>query len=276
MKRFIFSLLVTVSFSLQVHAQVAVFDAGVSGFLSAFEIERGLQWAETTWEWGQKAKQFKKMIESLGDQIDLAVQNLKSLKDIRSYSDFMDWYNRQLYFEKSAVQSFDSMNVSIGKKNYKLSDIVGIGEGLQNSYIDVWKEDFTEDQRRALWLKLGMTPANYAYVTPFRQKGRELNSQFFSAAGIQNDWYMRNVERNNQRLEQLAEDNNRETNDKLGIKEIAIMQLESSMENNKLLNDIAMNQALQMQMQATDNYLKNSPQYDPFDLHWKNGFEPLN
>lgn len=125
---------------------------------------------------------------------------------------------------------------------------------------------------------MGLTPANYAYVKSFKEKQRNMSEEFFFASDIRNDWYIRNMERNNERQERLVRDKNisADSLDKMGELEVLQLMLESSMENNKVLNDIAMNQAYQMEMQATEYYLNELDHDAPVLSDWStSGFRSL-
>jgi hypothetical protein len=174
------------------------------------------------------------------------------------------------------MDMFKKANISIGNKNYSLYDLEGIVDAVDYEYVDYWNREFTDKQRKEMWLGLGLTPANYAYVQPFREKARELSREAFYASDIQNEWYVRNVERNNERQEKIAADKNKSEEDQMGEKEVMQLLLESSMENNKVLNDIAMMQAKQLEMQATQYYLDQAQPDAPLFSDWpSDGFEPF-
>jgi hypothetical protein len=279
MKKFL--LLLVVVFLLPasfVHAQLAVVDAGMATLMTYSTVEQVLHYAATVKEWAETALRFEQQLSHWKFQVERALQNMASAQDIESWSDFTSWYNRQLYYERRTIESFQNSKVNIGGKNYNFMDIEGMAYGFQDTYIDYWDKEFTEDQRRAMWLQLGMTPSNYAFVQPFRQKGRELAQEFFFASDIQNDWYTRNMERNNERQRRLAEDKHLdvEDKDKLTEKEILMNLLESSMENNIVLNDIAMFQAKELEMRAVEHYLDEAPADIPPFSDWpEDGFRSL-
>jgi len=278
MKRVLFFILVTVLSSRLAHAQLAVVDAGVAALMTYSEVERAIHFAKQVAEIAEQAERFKQQVDHWKFQVERTMQNLQSAGDIESWSDFKSWYNRQLYYERMTIESFKDSKVSIGNKSYNFTDIEGMADGFKDTYVDYWDKEFTEDQRRAMWLQLGMTPSNYAYVQPFRQKGRELAQEFFFAGDIQNDWYTRNMERNNERQERLAMDKQlkNDDKDKLTEKEILMHLLESSMENNIVLNDIAMFQAKELEMRAVEHYLEQTPADIPVFSEWPDGgFGPL-
>jgi hypothetical protein len=269
MKRFFLPLLVVFLLPLHFsHAQLAVIDAGVNTLLTVSGIDQVIHYAQEVTEWVETANRFNQQVQHWKFQVERTLQNLKGAKDIKSWSDFMSWYNRQLYMEKQTMDMFKNANISIGNKNYSLYDLEGIVDAVDNKYVDYWNREFTDQQRKEMWLGLGLTPANYAYVQPFREKARELSREAFYASDIQNEWYVRNMERNNERQTKIAADKNLAEEDQMGEKEVMQLLLESSMENNKLLNDMAMMQAKQLEMQATQYYLEQTEPDVPVFSDW--------
>jgi len=255
---------------------VLVADAAMEAISTYSTIEQIIHYGQQILEWVETANRFRQQVEHWKFQVERTLQNLKSAQDIKSYNDFMSWYNRQLYLERQTIDSFKKANISIGNKKYSLYDLEGIIDAVDDRYIDYWDKEFTEKQRKEMWVGLGLTPANYAYVQTFKQKERELSREAFFAKDIQNEWYVRNMERNNERQEKLTADKNKPIEEQMGEKEIAQLILESSMENNKVLNDIAMMQAQQLEMQAAKYYLDQAEVDSPILSDWPdNGFRPL-
>jgi hypothetical protein len=279
MRKLLFLLLVLFLLPLQFnHAQLLVIDPIANAILEKSGLDQVIHYAQQVMEWVETANRFQQQLKHWKFQVDGYIQNIKSAGDIRSYKDFTNWYNRQLSIERKAVDSAKNANIEIGNKNYSLFNLEGIADAVDGRYIDYWNNEFTDEQRRAVWLGMGLTPSNYAYVQPFREKARELSREAFFTSDIQNEWYVRNMERNNERQKRLARDKTflPDGPDKMGELEVLQLMLESSMENNKVLNDIAMNQAYQMEMQAAEYYL-NELDYDaPVLSDWSvGGFGPL-
>jgi hypothetical protein len=276
MKRFLLLSSVVVFLPCQiVHSQLAVFDAAVSTIMEKTHFDQVIHYAQMIDQAINQVNLIKNQIEHAVYMANMAVQNLTSA-DINSFDDFMDWYNRQLYLERMTVESFKNMNVTIGKKNYNFMDIEGMAGGFNETYIEYWNNEFTEEQRKEMWLTLGLTPSNYAYVQPFRERGRELAREFLAASSIRNNEYMKNMQANNLRQDKLARDKYLGLEEKMGEKEVLMMILESSMENNKVLNDIAMYQAMEMERKAVEMYMDQTPMQEPQFSSWpENGFRPL-
>jgi len=270
MKKFllVFLVLVFIPFFNIFSQPMAVIDASLNSLMTTSSVAQYIHYAQMVADNIQQIAQFATMIENMVEQGQRAVQNLASAKDIRSWDDFMDFYNRQLYLERKTAQAFDNINVTIGKKQYHITDIEGMAYGFNKSYVDYWKKEFTPEQEREMWLQLGLTPSNYAYVKPFREKAREITKANLTAAGIQNEWYMRNMQNNKEKQDKLAADEGKDTKNKMGSKEITMMILESLLETNKVLNDIAMNQAIEREEKAVHQLLKQAPNDTPDMSNW--------
>jgi len=259
------------------HGQVAfVMDVALNSLMQSSHVEQAIHYAQMVNDNIQQIEQFRQMIVNTGNQIDMAMQNLKSVTDIKSWDDFMDWYNRQLYLERQAMETWDNMSVKIGKKDYKLNDVYGMAEGFKDTHIDYWNKEFTEEQRREMWLGLGLTPANYAYVQPFRAKANEITKRNLTRVQIENGTYMQNMQKNRERQEKLAKDHLNSPENQMGSKELLMMTLESLMETNKVANDIAMNMAMDMEQRAVNEALLKSIIDKPPLANWRtDGFEPF-
>jgi len=207
--------------------------------------------------------------------MEMATQNIKSFKNINSWDDFWGWYNRQLYYERMAEESVRGMNVTIGKKNYSLYDLEGISDGLDNTLgPKYWEKEFTEEQRREMWLGLGLSPSNYAYVQPYRQKALEVKRELFAMSSIQNERNKKTSEENKKDLEELKADSEKSDKDKMGQKEVAQMGVQATIRGVEVLEDMAAMQAKQMEAQGIKEALNAAPDSQPHLADWSNnGFE---
>jgi hypothetical protein len=59
---------------------------------------------------------------------------------------------------------FNSIGMNIGGQRYGIREAMDIPGALVNDFKETAAGDFTEAQRRRMYVKLGMTPANYYYV----------------------------------------------------------------------------------------------------------------
>lgn len=276
MKRFF--LLPLVVFLLPVwaaNAQTSVTAPLVETLLSSQFTANAVHYADIIEKTISQGSQFAVMIDNLYRQAEMAAQNLKSFGDIESFSGLMHWYNRQLDYEKRTVEAFNNMSFSVGKKSYKLTDIEGMAYGVKKEFFDVWDDEFTEEEKREMWLTLGLTPANYAYVQVWKEKEREIVKNFLTAKPVHNEKYAGHMKRNGERQKTLADDKTLGLDDKMGEKEVLTIIAETSIANNEVLNDILMLQVEDKELRAVEEYQKRAPVDQPTVAYWKRGFEPL-
>jgi hypothetical protein len=173
MKRFIFVFLVVAFLpATRINSQVVTVGAVTDLLMQKAHADQILYYVDSLAELVKTAEKTEAMFENLEKQFQNQIQNISNISQIHSYKDFMNWYNRQLYLERRTEETWNNMHITIGKKNYKITDAKGIGYGLQDTYIDYWNKEFTEEQRREMWVELGLTPSNYAYISTWRERER--------------------------------------------------------------------------------------------------------
>jgi anaerobic ribonucleoside-triphosphate reductase len=275
MKKFIVLVLVLVFIPcLSVYGQLAVADAFVATIMEETKIDQGIAFGQMIKDNITQIANFTVLIEQTVQQVQFAMQNLASAKDIRSWDDFTDWYNRQLYLERNAIETIKGMSVNIGRKSYSLWDIEGMADGFNESYVNYWNNEFTEEQRKAMWLELGLTPSNYAFVQPFREKGREVTRQLFTALDIQNKKNMQSSQNNKDILDKHESDSQKPPDQQIGQKEVEQDLLKVSISIDEKLSDISTMQALDLQAKGIDRYLDQTPPNAPPLSEWPDdGFE---
>jgi len=251
-----------------VHAQMGVFDATLNALLSVTQVEQLVKFGQMIENGSEQIFYLKNQFETMGENLKMTVDNLSRIGEIGSWDDFMEWHNRQLYLEKKTEDSFTGMNISIGSKNYSLWDVEGIGYGIKETYVDYWDKEFNDEQRKEMWLGLGLTPSNYAYVQTWREREQSLARKFLTSSSIQNEEYIKGMTRNNEFLKKLAGDADRDIDDKIGEKELAAMNVEMSIHNNKALNDLIMMASDLMEMKAVEMYQAQTPIDRPVLSEW--------
>jgi hypothetical protein len=276
MKRFLFLLVIVFSPIYSSFAQVALtFDAALNSLLAGTWVEQAIYYGQIVKNGADSIIQFEQMIEKTGKQVEMAVQNLSSLGDVSNWNDFKDWYNRQLYLEHMAIDAVKGMDVTIGKKNYSMWDLEGIADGLNDTYgPGYWEKEFTEEQRREMWIGMGLTPANYAYVQPYRQKAREISREMLAMSKIQNiknQAYSYEVQRY---IDAIKADAKNKPEDQMGEKAYLQIQTGSLFRIEQELMDISSNQAKQMEAMGVNDALERTPDSRPPMADWSNkGFE---
>jgi len=175
MKRNLFAVTVIFFTALsQAPAQMAVIDAAAATLMKSTHAENIIYYGQMVSNMVTSAENTYQQLQQMVNAEKRALENLKGITNVNSFDEFMDWNNRQLELERRVGQSFDSLSIKIGSKNVKLTDIEGLTGAAKETFIDYWKQDMTPEQRRQLYLSLGMTPANYAYMTTWEQKEKDL------------------------------------------------------------------------------------------------------
>lgn len=264
MKKVLLLLLVIVFLPVQaVHSQLIIGAPILETLATKAGIDQVIYYAQSLEQMVISVQNAIATAQHLYNQVEMAQRNLSRIGEISSFSDFFDWYNRQLYLERRSAETFDKMSITIGKKDYRLTDIDGMAYGMQDTFVDYWDREFTPEQRREMWLGLGMTPANYAYVQTWKQKEKELARKFLTSPAIKNNEYMQDMIRNNSILKRLAGDADMPLEDKMGEKEIAAINAEMSVHNNKILHDIGMSLAEIQEWLATERKLNEEIYFEP-------------
>jgi hypothetical protein len=106
------------------------------------------------------------------------MDNLLSVVDVRSFSDFMGWFNRKMYIARESERIYNDMGVKIGGKNYGLTDIDKIPDALRSEYVDRHWGDLSEEERYTVWKDLGLAPSNYFYLKTWEKRNEEIKKRF--------------------------------------------------------------------------------------------------
>jgi len=280
MKKFILVFLVIAFLpTMTVNAQMAVADGFAHGLLAGSKLEQGIYWAQQALDMVESIARLQEMVERFGKQIEMQMDNLANIGNIHSFKDFTTWHNRQLYLERMTEDAWNGMSIKIGKKDYKLTDVEGMAYGFKDTYVDYWDKEFTEAQREEMYVGLGLTPANYAYIKTWDAREQQLAKEFLAARIIHNANYMDEMTRNNEKLNELEKDKKKKADDpsKMGEKGVAVINAETNIANNKALNDINMNLLDLKEMIAVEKYQKKIKLMTPSMTKWdkEDGIKPL-
>jgi ribosomal protein L18 len=189
-----------------------------------------------------------------------ALENLKGITSVNSFDEFMNWYNRQLYLERQAENRFKNLGIKIGGKNYKLADIDKIPDAATNQYVDYW-DDFSPEQRRQMWLNLGMTPANYTYVQAWKAKEKEIADILLTNREVVNEENMAAMERNNKILA-------RAMNEEVGEKGVMQAILEVLVDTNRATREGNLDAAAVREWEAARARQETQAQNAPVLSDW--------
>ena len=269
MKRFLFLLVGVLFPCLCAHGQLAVIDATLNGLLIDTKAEQVAYFAQSLADSASQLEHLASQVEHAGKQVQMQMQNLANLRDVENLDGFKEWYNRQLYLEQMTEQSFKGMNVNIGKKNYSMWDLDGIADGLNDTYIQYWNKEFTEEQRREMWIGLGLSPANYAYVQPYRVKAREIAKEMFAMSAIQNHKNEKYAEAIDEISDEMKNDSKKDPKDQMGAKQVMQRILQMLFIQSEMFSDtnslLAKDLELKGAKEALDRPLQNDPELSNFD-----------
>jgi hypothetical protein len=279
MKKILFLLLLILLFSIPVYSQLAVTAPILETLFYESGLERVIHYAQMV---ADNVTQIELLIEqgqNMARTVQMTANNWRALGDVRSWNDFTDWYNRQLYMEQMTEQAFMGMSITIGNRSYPLMDIEGIARGIDETYIRYWENEFTPEQRQAMWVGLGLTPSNYAYVQTWRDRNHQVARRLFANAEIQNQNSMEQAIRDNEITTRVAQDQFLDEDDRLGERELLAYVLETMLSSTRQLREISGQIADIMQLQAVQYYLLQTPSDAPVISNWPDpstgGFAPL-
>jgi hypothetical protein len=285
MKKLLLLLLVIVFLPCFAHAQLTVIDAAVATILETTQIAHIIHYGKMVEDNVTSIMNLVYQVEHLANMVEMYVQNLQSLKDIDSWDDFTSWYNRQLYIEQQTTEAWNGLNVKIGTKDFHITDLEGMAHGVKSDFVDQWGKSLSEDQRREMWLGLGLTPENYAYTQPFREASRKTTQMFMAAGIIQNQKYMSDMQSIHKWQRKLGEDQLiSAVGKKMGEKEVLMILADTSIKNLRAVNDTNMLLTDFMKYLGEKEMLDNAPVdkppistwWDSDDEDGEKGFLPLN
>ena len=172
---------------LRVHAMSAV----QAGLLAAIEGTTAATLALQTIEFANQLKEMADTAKNTLAQLweakaaaDRAIKNIRSVGDIRSIDDFIKWHNRQLYLEREVEYRYDKASVKIGKNTYKLHEIDEVPNAIRNSFRDTFDGDFTEEEKRDLFISLGLAPSNYAYLKTWEERNNKIAKRILTYSDV--------------------------------------------------------------------------------------------
>jgi len=270
MKKVFFSLVFVVFFLFPMKAHAA---GAAAGAIGAFMVQEQLDHLAVALNWVTQAADAAMQIKHLYDQLEhmkasteRAINNLQGVLDVRSFSDFMGWFDRQLYLEREVERRYGNMGVTIGRKSYHVSEIDRIPDALKSEYVDRWGKELSEEERKKLWADLGLSPGNYMYLQTWKERGKKISQRVRTMNDIFYEELDDAASRNNALLAKFAEEN-----DKLDINEISkdqaaiLAQIEMAVrEGNIATNNLA------EQIQTLDEKNNGAFLYSPYPLAGSN------
>jgi hypothetical protein len=101
--------------------------------------------------------------------------------DVRSFTDFMNWFNRASYISRESERIYNDMGVKVGGKFYDLTEIDEIPDVIRNEYVDRHWGDLSEEERYKAWTNLGMSPSNYLYMKTWQGRNEEIKKRILTS-----------------------------------------------------------------------------------------------
>ncbi|MDR1211808.1 MAG: hypothetical protein LBK40_06210 [Spirochaetaceae bacterium] len=271
MKKMFLGILLILS-ALSAHAQFGVVSAPILESLTqATHIDQVIYYIQMVEQQMQAAANTYNQLQNMIRAEQRALDNLKGITQVSDFGDFMDWYNRQLYLERQTEQRFTNMGIKIGKKTYKVADIDQIPDAAGSRYgSEYWANEFTDEQRRAMWLNLGMTPANYAYVQTWKAKEDEIGRILLTNREIQNEEYQEAMLRNRELSDMVL-------NGDVGEKGVLQAIFEVLVDTNKASREGNMQYAMALEYQEARDKQGEAPANDPVISDWwgQSMFRPI-
>ena len=239
---------------------MAVVAPSLESLTSLLHLDKVAYYAQSLEQMVKSAINTYEQLQHAIEMSKMAFRNLRSITKVRGFNDLMDWYNRQLFLERMAEHKFMGMNVVIGGTRYNAKAIAEIPDALRENYRDYWFKEFTPEMRRKVWLDLGMTPSNYAYVQVWKEREKKLLQSILTKRETLNEEYMNDMDANKEIADRLDQDKALPDDKKLQEKELLSMILDISLRNNKKFNDILFDNAEAREYQAAkDLQLKRIP-----------------
>jgi len=185
----VFMLIMVLTCSFNVHAQLAVADGAVHTLMATLGIDQVIYYAQSLAQLVTNVMNTYQQVQYMIQAEQRALQNLTAIADVRSLDDFMRWQNRQLYMEREVEDRFNNLGVQIGNKMYRRQDIHDIPAALRTNYGDEYWDEFTEDQRKEMYTTLGLAPSNYVYVQTWAEREKDIGRRMLTYGYILDDEY---------------------------------------------------------------------------------------
>lgn len=243
------------------------------GIMQATHLENVAKYVIMIQQQVQQIEQTYNQFQNLMRMEQMAMDNLKSVSKISSYGGFMNWYNRQLYLERQSEQKLANLGVQIGGSKYTLKEITDIPEALKTQF----KPDFdtlSPEERKKLWIDLGLSPANYAYVQTWKERNKQIGSYLatkFSSTTSENEVMAKRYEALNAEYEADADKpENKKISEKALLMDANKLQTEANllqMESNELQaakNEFDYNKAMEAQAPPNQATLSDSFNDNPY------------
>jgi hypothetical protein len=279
MKRKFFTVLFCVSLfgvTQKAAAQIDVLAAPILATLQSTKIENALFYLDSLAQAVTNATNTYNQFQNMLRQEKMALDNLSKIGDVRDYGSFTNWFNRQLYLERRAENKFNAIEVTIGTNKYPLAEIADMPKAVAEGYFDkkFWENSLSERERIDIWNKMGLTPENYAYLKVWQAREKTLKEDIVTKLETINEENKARAEARAAMIEKINADADMPEDQKMGDKELAIMQVQTMMDTNEILSDMRYDNAVKNELEYAQGMAGSTPANRPtLSEHW--GIDPF-
>ncbi|GHV09367.1 hypothetical protein FACS189485_21850 [Spirochaetia bacterium] len=200
-----------------------------------------------------------------------AIQNLKNFdfSKMKTLDDWVDFFNHQMDLERRTEAIFSNIGVRVGGKTYGLMDTLDIPQAIAENEYNQWNSQFTDRERKKMWVHYGLKPANYYYMKTWQQREKDLVGKMAAKPEVVAETQIETAGK----VEQIV-NNARSTDSANALSQAQIemqgIQTQETMETNRLLaeqsalmvTEAQLKNQIQMPIGASDSFLKNDPVFD--------------
>jgi hypothetical protein len=239
-----------------------------------------LQWSDsiaTILSWRQQVLDMRDNItntyESMRRIVDTerrALENLRSIGDIRSIDDFWSWQNRVFFLARESEQHFNNIQFTVGNRSYGIREVDQIPDALRDNFSDPFARNFTDEERRRFLTQHGrLTAGNYVFMRSWQQRNQEIAQRIMSVDQVLADEFDDAADRNQEMMDRYANVNeDLQEREILMNTHITAMQMEMAIrEQTRLmveLHQYQLSRDRMMDTPPTPPFLSDSWNHNPF------------
>ncbi|MCL2205973.1 MAG: hypothetical protein FWB82_05580 [Treponema sp.] len=242
------------------------------GLLAGTNAERLYQYGRMIVQQTQSAANTYNQFQAALRAEQRAFNNLRGLQNVNSYAEFMAWYNRQIELERHSADRFNRMSIQVGSdpnNRISLAQIENLPQALSTTYgREHWDREFTPQQRRAMWMNLGLSPGNFTYLSAWGSREEDLGRRILLRRGVIDENTQWSRARDAETLAEISGDD---------VSENALRQAEvaATINTNNLLLELITMMAEGQEYQLVRDRLSDAPP-EPLGLSpsWGQDFFP--
>ena len=181
-----------------------------SGFNRAEAVFTRLQWVQSVYaQYQTMMNTFENLLTSqeqlrtMWERERRALENLRSIIDLRSVQDFITWNNRQHQLLRESRWHFNSMTTRVGNGIVQMENIMNIPRELSDSF-DPMARFFSSRRQDELFENYGLAPGNYAYLSAWDEIRERRSLQILTYSEIFHEEHEEAAARNRALLDRYA------------------------------------------------------------------------